>query len=62
MIIDIRCFLLMDRGIFIAIRAMFCISTPMSEEEINEVTAALKSCLLEMKPYIEKNAPELIAR
>jgi len=52
--------LLMDRGIFSAARGTFNISTPMSEKEINESRVALKSCLVELKPYIEKAAPELI--
>ncbi len=52
--------LLLDRGIFPAGRLMFNISTPMGEEEIEAVAAALKDCLIEMKPYIEKAAPELI--
>jgi glutamate-1-semialdehyde 2,1-aminomutase len=61
--LDIRTLLhllLMDRGIFAATRCMFNISTPMGEKEISEAGATLKSCLEELKPYIEKVAPELI--
>jgi glutamate-1-semialdehyde 2,1-aminomutase len=61
--IDIRTILhlmLMDRGIFAAQRVLLNISTPMGEKEVTEAGIALKSCLLEMKPYIEKVAPELI--
>lgn len=53
--------LLMDRGIFPAARLMFNISTPMGEKEIMEARTVLKSCLLELKPFIEKTAPELIS-
>lgn len=52
--------LLMDKGIFAASRGMFNISTPMSEKEIKEASTAVKSCLLELIPYIEKAAPMLI--
>lgn len=54
--------LLMDKGIFAASRGMFNISTPMSEKEINEASTAVKSCLLELIPYIEKAAPMLILK
>jgi glutamate-1-semialdehyde 2,1-aminomutase len=52
--------LLMNRGIFSTGRCSFSISTPMSEKEINEASKALRNCLLEMKPYIEKTAPDLM--
>jgi len=61
--IDLRTLLhllLMNHGIFCATRGMFNISTPMSEKEMSETRAALKTSLLELKPYIEKTAPELI--
>jgi len=61
--LDIRTLLhllLMERGIFAATRGMFNLSTPMGENEIKEVRTAVKSCLEELKPYIEKAAPELI--
>lgn len=61
--VDIRALLhllLMDKGIFAVNRCMFNLSTPMGENEINEVRGALKSSLEELKPYIEKAAPELI--
>lgn len=61
--LDIRSILhllLLDKGIFVPPRGMFIISTPMGEKEVNEATIAFKECLLEMKPYIEKAAPELI--
>ena len=52
--------LLMTKGIFAAGRGMFNISTPMGAREISQAAGALKSCLEELKPYIEKTAPELI--
>ena len=52
--------LLLDRGIFPAGRLMLNISTPMGEKEVEEFGKALKSSLIELKPYIGKVAPELI--
>jgi glutamate-1-semialdehyde 2,1-aminomutase len=52
--------LLLNRGIFPAGRMMLNISTPMGEKEVEALGKALKSSLKEMKPYIEKAAPELI--
>jgi hypothetical protein len=33
----------------------------MGEKEIHEASTAVKNSLLEMRPYIEKMAPELIS-
>jgi glutamate-1-semialdehyde 2,1-aminomutase len=52
--------LLMDRGIFTAGRFMFNISTPMSEKEVNQAGSVLRDALRELRPYIEKAAPELL--
>lgn len=52
--------LLMDKGVFSAPRGMFNISTPMGEKEIMEVRTALRDSLIELKPYVEKMAQELI--
>ena len=41
-------------------RMMLNISTPMGEKEVEALGKALKSSLMEMKPYIEKASPELI--
>jgi len=54
--------MLLDKGIFVAKRAMFSISTPMGEREIEEAVTAVRSCLQEMKPYIEKSKPHLVSR
>lgn len=53
--------MLMDRGVFAATRGMFNISTPMGEKEVDEASVALRGCLVEMRPYIEQAAPELIS-
>jgi glutamate-1-semialdehyde 2,1-aminomutase len=61
--VDIRSLLhllLLDKEIFPAGRLMFNISTPMSEKEVEVVGTTLKDCLVDLKPYIEKVAPELI--
>ena len=63
--VDIRTILhllLMEREIFSAPRGAFNISTPMGDKEIMEVIAALRDSLIELKPYIEKETPELILR
>ena len=53
--------LLVIKGIFIAPwLGMLSISTAMGEKEIDEAKNALKDCLLEMRPYVEKAAPELM--
>lgn len=52
--------LLLDKGIFATPRCGFYVSTPMSEKETNEAKVAVRESLLELRPYIEKTAPELI--
>jgi glutamate-1-semialdehyde 2,1-aminomutase len=54
--------LLMNRGIFTAGRFMFNISTPMTEKEVSQVGKVLREALRELRPYIEKAAPELIVQ
>jgi glutamate-1-semialdehyde 2,1-aminomutase len=51
---------LINRGIFMAPRGMFCTSTPMSDAEIHGAAAAIKDSLLEIMPAIREEAPELI--
>lgn len=53
--------LLLERGIFSASRAFFNISTPMRVNQIDALIAAAESSLVEMRPYIETAAPELIS-
>lgn len=54
--------LLMNKGIFAAPRGMFNISTPMEEREIMQARTAMKESLMELRPYVEKTAPELILK
>ncbi|MHC1722287.1 MAG: aspartate aminotransferase family protein [Aminipila sp.] len=51
---------LLTKGIFNAPRGMFCMSTAMSEEDINFAIKKLEESLLEMKPVIKEVAPELV--
>lgn len=51
---------LMNRGIFMAPRGMFCTSTPMGEAEIIRAAEAIKESLQEIMPAIQEDAPELI--
>ena len=53
--------LLMQQGIYAATRAFFSISTPMGGREVDKLTAAARSSLIEMRPYISKTAPDLIS-
>jgi len=52
--------LLMENGIFAATRAFFNISTPMGETQIAQFIDAAHSALVEMRPYIENIAPDLL--
>jgi glutamate-1-semialdehyde 2,1-aminomutase len=52
---------LINRGIFMAPRGMFCTSTPMSDTEIYLAAEAIKESLLQIMPAIRETAPELIA-
>ncbi len=45
---------LINRGIFIAKRGMFNISTVMTKGEIEEFTNSLRSCIKLLKPYLPK--------
>jgi glutamate-1-semialdehyde 2,1-aminomutase len=63
--IDIRSLLhllMMTKGVFSATRSFYSISTPMGEGEIDQMSAALKECLVELVPYIQRSAPELIRK
>jgi glutamate-1-semialdehyde 2,1-aminomutase len=53
--------LLMDKGIFTATRVFFNISTPMGTTEVDKLVDAAHCCLVEMRPYIENTAPDLIS-
>ena len=52
---------LLNRGIYTSNRGMFCISTPMTEAEIEFALAALEGALRALKPYMKDVAPRLLA-
>ncbi|MCP4756317.1 MAG: aspartate aminotransferase family protein [Proteobacteria bacterium] len=52
---------MIQRGIFPASRQMYCISTPMTEREIDLAAAAFFDALKELKPIIEEDFQHLLA-
>lgn len=52
--------ILLTKGVFDAERGMFCMSTPMTDEDLDFGLAALEESLSEMLPVIAENAPELV--
>ncbi len=52
---------MLRRGIMSSSRLMYCISTPMSEDEIDRAVTALGESLQELRPYIESERPALLA-
>jgi glutamate-1-semialdehyde 2,1-aminomutase len=53
---------LINKGVFMAPRGMFCTSTAMGNEEIYFATRTIKESLEEILPAISENAPELLCR
>jgi len=51
---------MLKRGVMSASRLMFCVSSPMREEEINLAITALHESLAELRPYIEAERPKLL--
>jgi glutamate-1-semialdehyde 2,1-aminomutase len=51
---------LINRGILVPERAMFCISAPMTEREVGKAVEAVEDAVHELKPYVEQVWPELI--
>jgi glutamate-1-semialdehyde 2,1-aminomutase len=51
---------LLTKGVFIATRGMFCMSTAMKESDIDYAIAKIEESLKEMMPVIGETAPELI--
>lgn len=51
---------MLRRGIFPASRQMYCISTPMTNREIDMAAQALAESLQELKPVIEEDYPHLL--
>jgi glutamate-1-semialdehyde 2,1-aminomutase len=51
---------MLKRGVGSASRLMYCISTPMTETEINMAITALSESLSELRPYIADERPDLL--
>ncbi|MCY3779207.1 MAG: aspartate aminotransferase family protein [Chloroflexi bacterium] len=51
---------LLNRGVYTSNRGMFCISTPMRDEEINLALTALEGALELLQPYMREAAPRLL--
>jgi glutamate-1-semialdehyde 2,1-aminomutase len=51
---------MLRRGITSASRLMYCVSTPMTEEEVDTAVAALEDTLTELRPGIERERPALL--
>jgi glutamate-1-semialdehyde 2,1-aminomutase len=51
---------MLRRGIMSAGRLMFCVSTPMTDAEIDTAVGALNESLRELRPYIERERPALL--
>lgn len=51
---------LLEKGVFNAPRGMFCLSTPMTEADIEAGLAAVEAALTELLPVIREEAPELL--
>jgi glutamate-1-semialdehyde 2,1-aminomutase len=52
---------MMNRGIFAAPRGMYCISTPMTEKEVDRAIGAFAATLEVLKPHVAEATPHLIA-
>jgi glutamate-1-semialdehyde 2,1-aminomutase len=50
---------MVNHGIYAAPRGMFCISTPMTEAEVDEAIRAFAATVEVLKPYIAATAPHL---
>jgi glutamate-1-semialdehyde 2,1-aminomutase len=51
---------LLNRGVMTPDRAMFCISSPMTEADVTAAVAAVEDSITELKPYIERIWPDLM--
>lgn len=51
---------LLNRGILTPERAMFCMSSPMTEADVKTAVSAVEDVAHELKPYIEKIWPDLV--
>ncbi|MGD8663860.1 MAG: hypothetical protein PVH37_28300, partial [Desulfobacterales bacterium] len=52
---------MMNRGVYAAPRGMFCLSTPMTQGDIDTAVAAFRETLSMLKPYIADTTPHLLA-
>jgi glutamate-1-semialdehyde 2,1-aminomutase len=52
---------LINRGIFSTHRGMFCLSTPMTEREVDTAIQAFAEALQVLRPYVSDMVPSLIA-
>jgi glutamate-1-semialdehyde 2,1-aminomutase len=52
---------MMNRGIYTANRGLYCVSTPMSEVEIDLAIEAFEGTLDLLKPYVAETNPHLLA-
>ena len=53
---------LVNRGVFMAPRGMFCTSTPMGDAQVDAAVAAVRDSLQEILPAIREGAPGLLAK
>jgi len=51
---------MMNRGVFSATRGMYALSTPMTENEIDQIIEAFAAALQVLKPYAAEKAPHLL--
>ena len=51
---------MLRHGVASASRLMYCISTPMTTPEVDTAIAAMGQAIDELKPYIEKERPNLL--
>ena len=52
---------MLQNGVMSAPRMMYCISSPMTEQEVDHAIAALESSLTNLMPYIAAEQPNLLA-
>ena len=52
---------MMNRGVYAARRGMFCLSTPMTQGDIDKAVISFREALSMLKPYIADTTPHLLA-
>ncbi len=52
---------MLRRGVMSASRLMYCVSTAMTETEIDRAVTALHETLSELRPFVEAERPQLVA-